>query len=159
MDEMRLARRKLVRKNQGEGRGDLPLRRRYVREKIDQKSKYKEEVIMNPNDLRVIRLAEMDAEIAAQKRGKEREGKVMKPMFDDLKQQLSEMQYESLPEKAERIARTEGIEFGDAVRKVIANTPSFQSEQPEEGRSVHYMSEAEYERQLRQAMKERGYDV
>lgn len=40
MTELRLAKKQTAKKNQGGGAGPLPLRRKYVREKIEMKSKH-----------------------------------------------------------------------------------------------------------------------
>lgn len=44
---------------------------------------------------------------------------------EGMRQRIENLAAKDLPERADRLARTEGIEYGDAVRQIIAEDEAF----------------------------------
>jgi len=183
--ELRLAKKQQVKKNQGGGAGPLLLKRRYAREKIEVKSKHKEAIEMNPNEPRLLRLAEMDRDLDALKRDS----------ADRRRERAEERNARvasEVDERANRIMQAEGMDYGTAIRRAVAESDHFappdepaqsseamadavarrmkatpeyypDPDETDEGDepvgSTHQMSDADYQRQLKEAAKARGYDI
>lgn len=142
MTEMALTKKRRIKKNQGGGTGPLPFKRKFERERIEGKGKYPKEVIVNPNDPRLVRLAEMDREIAAQDKG----GRVTPEMMRGLERQLEDLERERLADrqqflterdqhiageldrKAQQLMRSNPeMDYGSAVRIAVGESDHFTS--------------------------------
>lgn len=172
---LELARRKLTKKNAGGGSGNMPLRRRYVREFIEQKPKHGGAEMTIPR-LKG-RIAEIDREIATSQ-------------LRNNTARLSEA--EALNARAAEYASTHGTDHVTAVREVarldalkLSQEPSVadvEQRMKEDGvgfedalhsilQSGRYdapaahvgggsgLSDADYDEQLKTRMKEMSYEV
>jgi hypothetical protein len=170
---LELARKKLTKRNAGGGTGNLPLRRRYIREHIEQKPRGGNDDMTRPQ--LEARVREIDQELA-----------VNKIKGDSV--QLA--QAEALNAKADEYSRVHGIDYITALREVYKSETLKLSQEPtvaevearmqqdgvgfedalhsilQSGRydaAVHAgggtgLSDQEYDKQLKQRMEEMGID-
>ncbi len=66
----------------------------------------------------------MDREIEAKNR-KESANVKMSDSAEGMRQRIEDLAAKDLPDRADRLARTEGIEYGDAVRRIISEDEAF----------------------------------
>ncbi len=78
---------------------------------------------MKVDDPRNLRLAEMDREIEAKNRKEASHVKASNPQ--DLRQRIENLASKDLPDRAEKLAARENIDYGAAVRQSIAEDEAF----------------------------------
>jgi hypothetical protein len=154
MDELtvELARKKTIRKNSGTGRSQLPVTRKYVREKIEAKGKHTKEDESMGNIVTGIAPRHVEVFIEEQKAlgnevvylglADDRTAKLEVRTNDpgrlalsqeeaqDIRDRMQVLAEKDLPEQAEQLAAREKISYGDAIRQLIAEDELFTSSPP-----------------------------
>ncbi len=67
----------------------------------------------------------MDREIEAKNRKESANVKLSDDSAEGVRQRIENLAAKDVPERAEKLARTEGIEYGAAVRQIIAEDEAF----------------------------------
>lgn len=80
---------------------------------------------MTMDDRRQRRLAELRAEEAAQKARAKEATDVRLSNAQDMRQRIEDLAAKDVPDRADKLARTEGIEYGAAVRRIISEDEAF----------------------------------
>jgi hypothetical protein len=165
--ELALTRRSTKRKGSGEGRTGLPLRRSYIRAVIEQKPKHQEATQMGstntrtPEEINEIRAAlampigdrieRMEAFIEEL----DKEAAITGGGTEEMRMSGARL----LDEEAMQLTQNRDEDYRESVRQVVGNTVQTAREDDEVHGSIHYLDRDEYEAELKQVMKERGYDV
>ena len=162
MTELTLTKKKLKKRNSGHERG-LPLKRRFVREKLEAKEKHGGKQMGNTrteqeiNELKATLALPRGARIARLEEAIEdldREAAITGTGDEEMRLSGARL----LNEEAMRLTDRADDDYGDTVREVVGNTTVSREEDDEARGSIHLMDTSEYEAEMREAVERRMKD-